>query len=71
MDKPPIVVVYKKKRGKRHYMKVLKDMVVDDVLNGRKRKPPIPDEYELIEVGWGEYFIEKYKEEYNIKTVEE
>lgn len=71
MSKPPVVVVYKKKRGKLHYMKVMENTEPDDVLNNRKRKPQIPHEYEIIEVGWGEYFIDKYKEEYNIKKIEE
>jgi len=71
MNKPPIVVVYKKPRGRKHYMKVLENMTIDDVLTTKKRKPPIPHEYELVEVGWGESLIESYQKQYKITKIEE
>jgi hypothetical protein len=70
MDKI-IVVVYKKPRGRKHYLKVLEGVTVDDVLTTKKRKPPIPHEYELIEVGWGRHFIESYMKQYKITKIEE
>jgi len=69
MGKQPFVVVYKRPRGRKHFLKVLY-MNLEDIIDTKKRKPPIPHEYELIEIGWGESFIEKYKEEYNIKEID-
>jgi len=70
MDKVPVVVVYKKPKGRKHFLKVL-DTTIDEILDNNKRKPLIDYEFELIEVGWGEPFIEKYMEEYNIIKIEE
>lgn len=70
--KIPFVVVYKKSnKGRKYYMKVFKDLSLEDIIDTKKRKPPIPHEYELVEIGLGETFIEKYKKEYNIKKIEE
>lgn len=69
MSSIPIIVVYKKPRGKKHYLKVLFGNI-DDIIDGNKRKPPIAHEYEIIKIGWGKSFIEKYKEEYKIKEID-
>mgnify|MGYP005989530801 CR=1 FL=1 len=65
--KPPTVVVYKKTAKGKLYLKVFEDIDSDDVLNSRKRVPLIPNKYEILAVGVGSSFIDKYKEEYNIK----
>jgi hypothetical protein len=64
-----IVVVYKKPKGRKHYLTVFEGITVEDVIDKKKRKPPLPHDYELVEVGWGEYFIESYMKQYNIKSV--
>lgn len=69
--KPPVVVVYKKPRGRKYFMKIFSNIAVDDIINLNKRKPPIPHEFELVEIGCGEQFIEEYKEMYNIKDIED
>lgn len=40
---------------------------VDDILDEKKRKQLIPNNYEIIDMGVGESFIAKYKEQYDIK----
>lgn len=71
MSKPPYVVVYKKPKGRKYFIKVMDYVTLEDIIDEKKRKPPIPHEYELIEIGWGESFIKKYMEQYNIKEIDE
>jgi hypothetical protein len=59
------VVVYKKPTGTKYYMLVTEEGV-DNILNPAKRKP-LPDNFEIIDIGMGESFIEKYKKLYKIK----
>lgn len=67
-----VVVVYRKSSSaKKKYMIVFEnEMTPDRVLNGRARKPLIPDKYILDEVGVGESFIEHYKKQHKIKNHE-
>lgn len=67
----PVVVVYRKStRGRKYYMQVFTDLYVDDIIDSNKRKPPIPHEYDLVEIGLGESYVERYKEDYNATLVE-
>jgi hypothetical protein len=61
-----VVVVYKKPTGKKHYM-MITESSIDDIIDGGKRKPLIPNNYEIIDMGVGESFVEKFKEQYDIK----
>ena len=61
-----VVVVFKKPTGKKHYM-MITESSVDDIIDGKKRNPLIPNNYEIVDMGVGESFIAKYKEQYNIK----
>ena len=60
------VVVYKKPTGKKYYLLTTEDGV-DSILNPAKRKPLLPESFEIIDIGIGESFIEKYKKLYKIK----
>ena len=62
----PIVVIYKKTKRGKVYMEVFTHLRVDDVIDTRKRKPPIPHKYEILDIGVGESFIEKYKHKYKL-----
>jgi hypothetical protein len=64
--KIPIVVVYKKPTGKKHYM-LITESCVDDVIDSSKRKPLIPNNYEIVDIGFGESFINTYKKQYDIQ----
>lgn len=67
-----VVVVYRKTgTAKRKYMIVFEnEQNPDRIINGRARKPLIPDEYIIDEIGVGERFIEDYKKQHKIKTHE-
>lgn len=66
--KPPIAVVYKtiyRKKEKIH-LEVFNDVLVDDIIDLNKRKPLVPKDAEIIEIGVGSDFEEKYKKKYKI-----
>jgi hypothetical protein len=60
------VVVYKKPTGKKYYL-MTTESEIDEVLSNSKRKPLIPNNYEIIDMGIGESFIKSFKKQYNIK----
>jgi hypothetical protein len=60
------VVVYKKPTGKKYYL-MTTEAEIDEVLSNSKRKPLIPNNYEIVDMGIGESFIESFKKQYNIK----
>ena len=60
------VVVYKKPTGKKYYLLTTEDSIIT-ILNPTKRKPLLPDNFEIIDIGMGESYIEKYKKLYKIK----
>jgi hypothetical protein len=67
-----IVVVYKKSEtSKKCYIKVFQnEKTPDRIININARSPLIPNQYEIIEIGMGESFINKYKSKYKIKSHE-
>jgi hypothetical protein len=40
---------------------------VDDIISTTKRKPLIPKESEILEIGIGISFVERYKKKYKLK----
>ena len=60
------VVVYKKPTGKKYYL-LTTESEIDEVLSNSKRKPLIPNNYEIVDMGIGESFIESFKKQYKIK----
>ena len=67
-----IVVVYKKsKTAKKLYMTVFENEATPDrIINAKARKPLIPNEYEIVELGMGSSFIKWYKDKHKIKKHE-
>ena len=66
------VVVFKKRKNGKHYLatftqsKITPDVVIDSA----KRKPPIPHNWILEEVGsGGEGLVDSYKKKYKITKV--
>jgi hypothetical protein len=51
-EKIPTVVVYKKPTGKKYYMLVT-ESEVDAILTPAIRKPLIPADYEIVDIGIG------------------
>jgi hypothetical protein len=68
IDKPNITVVYKTSTRKNAKTKliVFKDTLVDDIINERKRKPLLPKEVEILEIGVGKSFEKKYRRKYKL-----
>lgn len=68
--KSMVVVVYRKsKTAKKKFMTVfMNEEEPSKLLNGHARKPLIPHEYVLDEVGIGERFITLYKSKHDIKN---
>jgi len=60
------VVVYKKPTGKKYYL-MITESEIDEVLSNSKRKPLIPNNYEIVDMGIGESFIKSFKKQYDIK----
>jgi hypothetical protein len=60
------VVVYKKPTGKKYYL-FTTESEIDEVLSNSKRKPLIPNNYEIVDMGIGEAFIKQFKKQYDIK----
>lgn len=65
---PKVVVVHKgpRKNSKIH-LEVFKNTRVDDIISTTKRKPLIPKENEILDLGVGDSFIEKYKHKHKLK----
>lgn len=65
--KPPIVVVHKgPRKNSKILIEVFKNSRVDDIIDNKKRKPLIPKENEILEIGVGNAFEEKYKKKYKL-----
>lgn len=67
-----VIVVFRKGvSGKKKYMKVFyKEKTPDRILNLNARKPLIPNNYIIEELGIGESFIKKWLDKYKIKNYE-
>jgi hypothetical protein len=65
-----VVVVYRKRLNAKPEIAVFDDVNVDDIINSKKRKPIIPNEWLIDEVGVGESFIDYYSKKLKIKITE-
>jgi hypothetical protein len=63
---PTIAVTYRKRKGGKVYLEVFENMRVDDIIDAKKRIPPIPHEYEIVDIGVGSRFIDEYKQKYKL-----
>ncbi len=57
-----LVVVHKK--GKKTFISTFEGTSVDDVIDSSKRKPLIENDHEIVDIGVGKSYIEKYKSQY-------
>ena len=64
---PQVVAVHKKprKNGK-VFLEVFENTRVDDIINARKLKPLIPKENEILDIGVGISFVERYKKKHKL-----
>lgn len=66
-----IYVVYKEKRNSKPKILYFSKTYIDELLKLNKKKPPIPYEYDILDIGIGDIFGEKFKEKYNINEIKE
>jgi len=63
----PVVVVHKgPRKNSKVQLEIFNNIRPDDIIDGNKRKPLIPHENEILDIGVGESFIEKYKKKYKL-----
>ena len=63
-----IVEVHKgPRKNSRVIMEVFENTRVDDIITTTKRKPLIPKENEILDIGVGISFVERYKKKYKLK----
>ena len=48
-------------------LEIFDNVRVDDIINLRKKKPLIPKENEILDIGVGESFIARYKKKHKLK----
>ena len=65
----PITTVVVFRKGKKTYLSTFQNTIIDDVLDSSKRKPLIPNEYEIVDVGVGKSFVERYVKQYKINKI--
>lgn len=67
-----IVVVHRgNRKNSRKKITVLRGYKLDEVIDMGKRKPVIPNTDEILSLGVGEGYVEKYQDKYNCKNVKE
>jgi hypothetical protein len=66
-EKLPIVVVFKKTPKGKYFIKIFNDIIVDDLINNKKRTSLLNDNYIIEQIGLGVGFFEMYKKQFNAK----
>lgn len=68
-EKVVVCVVYKKPLTKKYYLNTYINYELDSIISNRKHIPLIGDEFEIVDIGVGKSFIERYKKQFNIKEI--
>ena len=63
--RPTIVVAYKRKWGKKVVLKIFNDLPCPDKIISSRSKL-LPEGSEILDLGVGESFIEKYKKKHKL-----
>ncbi len=62
-----IVVAHKgPEKNPKIYIDIFTNIRVDDIIDTTKRKPLIPIEHTIMEIGIGESFLGRYKSKYKV-----
>jgi hypothetical protein len=70
--KQTVVAVYRTSpRARKHNLVIFNDTFIDELLSTRKRKPLLPFDCVIDEIGIGKNFIDRYKKKYDIKKHKE
>ena len=68
-DKLKVVVVYKKRKNlTKHFISVT-EHDVDSVLNTKRKRLVLPQDYEIVEIGIGGSLLEVWQKKYEIKNI--
>jgi len=62
-----VVVIYRKRKHGKAYLEVFENWRIDDIIDSKKKNPPIPHKYEILDIGIGSKLIKKYKIKHKIK----
>lgn len=68
-EKTVICVVYKKPNGKKHFLNTYVNYELDSIISTRKHIPIISNDFEIVDIGVGKSFIERYKKQFSIKEI--
>lgn len=64
---PPVVVVHRgPRKNSKIKLEIFNNTRPDDIIDGKKRKPLIPHENEILDIGVGESFVKRYKKKHKI-----
>jgi hypothetical protein len=64
---PDVVVAHKgPEKNSKIYIDIFTNTRVDDIIGINKRNPLIPNENEILEIGIGNSFEQRYKNKYKI-----
>jgi hypothetical protein len=67
-SQPKVIVVHKgPRKNSKIILEIFDNVRVDDIINLRKKKPLIPKENEILDIGVGESFVERYKKKHKLK----
>tara|TARA_R110002049_G_scaffold220471_1_gene392022 strand:+ start:3165 stop:3368 length:204 start_codon:yes stop_codon:yes gene_type:complete len=65
VPRPTIVVIYKKKSGRKPWLKIFTDQATPDkIISTRSRL--LPPGAEILELGIGKSFVKRYKQKYKL-----
>ncbi len=65
----PIITVVVFKKGKKTHISTFPNVIIDDILDSSRRKPLIPNEYEIVDAGVGKSFVERYMKQYKVTKI--
>ena len=65
----PIITVIVFKKRKKTYISTFPNVIIDDILDSSRRKPLIPNEYEIVDAGIGKSFVERYMKQYKVTKI--
>ena len=55
-----------KEKNPKIYIDIFTNVRVDDIIDNTKRKPIIPNEHQILEIGIGESFLARFKSKYKV-----
>ena len=65
----PIITVVVLKKRKKTYISTFSNVIIDDILESSRRKPLIPNEYEIVDIGIGKSFVEWYMKQWKVTKI--